>query len=98
MDDAVLRWAQEVQNSEFEADSLQQEAANLQHMVTDLTHAIRDLGTMSFDPDSEEYEVLEKARGLWQLVSDGVAKARRTISEATSEVHDLKRAAEFYKP
>lgn len=98
MNDAILQWAQEVKNSEFEADSLRRDVSNLEHQVVDLVHAIRDLGMIAFDPEAEPYVVLEKSRGLWQLVSDSVAKIRRTINDATSEVHDLKRAAEFYKP
>ncbi|WP_425005749.1 hypothetical protein [Mycolicibacterium sp. S3B2] len=95
MTDAIYKWTTEVNNSKDEAGSLVHDINDLHHRLDDLVRTIRDLGVARFD-DVEDYEVREKARGLWDLVSKGVGDIRRTIQSAGNEVYDLRRSVEFY--
>lgn len=96
MDDATLQWANEVNSSHSEAESLQLDVDRLQDAVNDLTHTIQDLGMVRFDEDTEDYVILEQARQLWDTVSHAVMGAREAIQRAADDVNDIRRAVDFY--
>jgi hypothetical protein len=50
-----------------------------------------------FDDDTEEYEILEKARQLWASVSGGASQLRTSLHAVAAEVNDLRRVVDFYK-
>ncbi|MFI2837528.1 hypothetical protein [Mycolicibacterium sp. PDY-3] len=98
MDGAVFQWAEAVSSSSHHAKAVAHNIADLRHQLDDVVHAIDDLGTFRFDEGTEEYEILEKARGLSDLVERGIAKVGSEIVDVMKELQDLRRAVEFYRP
>lgn len=96
MNDALLTWSSEVTNSKEEAASLQLDIDAMTHHLEDLVDKIRDLGTVRFKDETEDYEILEHARALWDSVSTGTRAIRATLAEATNQVNDLRRVVDFH--
>lgn len=97
IDESTYEWAAQVTASRDDADSLTGDITDLQHHLNDLVHTIGDLDTVRFDDDTEDYEILEKARGLWDLVASGVRDIRNSINDVANDVNDLRRAVDFYR-
>lgn len=96
MEDATLSWVNEANASASEADSLQADVDRLQHELNDLVHTIRDLGSVRFTDETEDYVIREKARQLWDSVSNAVGGIRSEIQTSASNVNDLRRVVDFY--
>lgn len=96
MNESAYQWSAEVASSTREAEDLEREISTLQHQLDHLVRTIQALGMVRFPDTMEDYEVLEKARGLLDLVSSGVRVLRNSIQNIANEVNDLRRAVDFY--
>jgi hypothetical protein len=96
MDDATFKWSSDVEASASEAESLRGDITRIEHALNDLVHTINDLRTVRFGDDVEEYEILEKARQLWDSVSGGVSGIRSSASSLAADINDLRRVVDFH--
>ncbi|WP_407107227.1 hypothetical protein [Rhodococcus aetherivorans] len=88
MRDAEFTWAEEVNNSEKEADSLHADISDLTREIERLSSDINSLQTRIFADGAEDYEILVAARELWSSVTSSVQEIRGHIRDAIASTHD----------
>lgn len=93
---AMTEWKAKVSESVNDAQRTTGAVHDVQRQVDWLIDTIQGMKDTRFPHDMEDYEVLEKARNLHDIVARTMQNIDAKLLQISNEIFDLRRAVEFF--